>query len=96
MIDQNNAKVSLLPLWWYTSPPMHLRTLSSGIVFDTKRCILIWLFAQDELDLVLRRDAVSVEAIYFSRSAAMSAAAGLSGASLLDKTPKVTLKVADC
>ena len=50
-------------------------------------------FVQDDLDLILRRDTVSVEAIYLSRHAATSAAAALSAASLLDKTPRVTLKV---
>lgn len=51
-------------------------------------------FAQDQLDLILRRDEVSVEAIYLSRRAAVHAAAALAESSLMDKTPSVKLKVA--
>ena len=50
---------------------------------------------QSELDLILRKDAQSVEVIYLSRGAAMSAAAALSTASLLDKNPTAVLKVAE-
>ena len=57
--------------------------------------LLVFLLVQEELDLILRRDAKSVEAIYLSRNAAVSAAASLSAASLLDKTPRVALKIAE-
>ena len=94
MIDSNNARVSLSRLSAAVvldhTHARFLRARSSLI-----RIAFALLSVQAELDLILRRDATSVEAIYLSRHAAVSAAASLSAASLLDKTPRVTLKVTE-